>query len=117
MVTKAGSRGKRKRASINDVPKDLADRWELLTRVTSERLFEGRRKIKEAIGQRPYKGFPVAKGDLAERWAQIAHDQDALVELFQENAKFKEDGTILIPKELLKIMHEENRKRVDGGFE
>ena len=89
----------------------------MLTRIASERLFEGRAKIKEAIGQRPYKGLPVEENELSERWAQIANDQQALVELFQENATFKDDGTILVPKELLKIMHEQNKKRVEGGFE
>lgn len=116
MVTRAGARGRYTPASKKDIPEGLADKWDLLVKESSERLKRRRDDIKLAVGERPYKGLPVSENELAKRWAQIQHSPQDLMELFQENARFKKDGTVLVPKELIKAIRKQHKRRQEGGF-
>lgn len=116
MVTRAGARGRYTPAAKKDIPEGLADKWDVLVKESSQRLKKRREDIKKAIGERPYKGLPVSDTELAKRWSQIQHSKQDLVELFQENARFKKDGTVLVPRELIKTIKEQHRRRQEGGF-
>lgn len=117
MVTRAGSRRtpKSEVARLKDIPKDLAGRWELIRDFATDRIFAKRKQIKEAIGDRPYRGLPVDETELQARWAQIRNDTEALSEVFQSNAKFRPDGRVLVPKALIEGMVKQEKKRRDGG--
>ena len=92
------------------IPEGLADKWERMTKVASERLAEKRKRIMAAVGARPYRGLPVSEAELLSRYSQVRHDPQALVEILQENAKFKPDGRVLVPKALVEAMTSMERK-------
>lgn len=117
MVTRAGARGKLRPASKDEIPEGLADKWDVLVKRSAERLKMRRKDIKKAIGSRPFKGLPVSDAELQARWGQIKNNPQALAELFQENARFKKDGTVLVPKELMNTLREQHKKRREGGYD
>ena len=96
------------------IPKDTADKWERLTKLASERLFGKRKKIMAAVGNRPYQGLPVSEAELLSRYSQVRHDPAALFEILQENAKFKPDGRVLVPKALIESMKNMEKKIREG---
>ena len=106
---------KRKPAGT-EIPADLAGRWELIVDEVKKIIFEKRKRIKAAIGERPYQGLPVEKAELTARWAQIRHDVEGLTEVLQTNAKVKEDGRVLVPKALVKNMLEQEKGFREGGL-
>ena len=116
MVTKARIRGKKKGTQDSAIPSDLASRWETIVAEAAKRIFIKRKEMAKAIGQRPYRGLPVETSDLTARWAQIRHDTPALVEVFSGNAKFKEDGKVLVPTALIESITKEEEKFRKGGL-
>jgi hypothetical protein len=96
------------------IPKDTADKWERLTKLASERLFGKRKKIMAAVGNRPYRGLPVSEAELLSRYSQVRKDPQALLQILQENAKFKPDGRVLIPKALIATMTKMEKKIREG---
>ncbi|KKL92068.1 hypothetical protein LCGC14_1888400 [marine sediment metagenome] len=102
-------------SQLREIPTGIAARWELIVKLASERLHRKRKQISEVIGERPYKGLPVREEELDARWAQIRHEGDSLVEVFQSNAKFKPDGRVLVPKALIDGMIKQEKKKKDGG--
>lgn len=126
MVTRAGSRGlagrnttagRRGVARAEEVPKDLADKWDLLVDTAAKNLFITRKKLKEAIGSRPYRGLPVTEEELGARWSQIRQDVPALVEVLKSNAKYTVNGQVLVPKALIESIQEQELKRRKGGVD
>ena len=96
------------------IPKDTADKWERLTKLASERLFGKRKKIMAAVGNRPYRGLPVSEAELLSRYSQIRNDPEALLEILKENAKFKPDGRVMVPKALIESMKNMEKKIREG---
>ncbi len=96
------------------IPKDTADKWERLTKFASERLFGKRKKVMAAVGNRPYQGLPVSQAELLSRYSQVRKDPQALLQILQENAKFKPDGRVLVPKALIQTMTEMEKKIREG---
>lgn len=95
----------------------LASRWESMVKFASKRLYDKRKQMLAAIGSRPYKGLPVKEEQILSRFAQIQHDPQALAEVLKQNAMFKEDGRVLIPKDLVTKMKEMTQKLRKGGIE
>ena len=96
------------------IPKDTADKWERMTKIASERLFGKRKKIMAAVGNRPYRGLPVSEAELLSRYSQVRHDPEALLEILKENAKFKPDGRVMVPKALIESMKNMEKKIREG---
>ncbi len=117
MVTKARIKGKKKGTQDSAIPPDLASRWEMIVAEAAKRIFIKRKAMAKTIGQRPYQGLPVKASDLTARWAQIRHDSAALTEVLSGNAKFKEDGKVLVPSALIESMTKEEEKFRKGGLE
>ena len=117
MVTKARIKGTKKSVQDTAIPPDLASRWETIVAEAAKRIFIKRKEMAKAIGQRPYQGLPVEASDLTARWAQIRHDTPALVEVFSGNAKFKEDGKVLVPTALITSMIETENGFRRGGLD
>jgi hypothetical protein len=117
MVAKAKARGKKKDTQDNTIPPDLASRWETIVEEAAKRIFIKRKAMAKAIGQRPYRGLPVEASDLTARWAQIRHDTPALVEVLSENAKFKKDGKVFVPKALIESMTTTEDSFRKGGLD
>lgn len=93
-----------------------AERMERTVSILVTRLKEKRKNMLKAVGTRPYQGFPVSKKERLSRYSQIRRDAASLTQLFKENAKFKADGRVLLPKSLLKdIMSMEKTIRVGEG--
>lgn len=119
MATRAGQRKKRaaRVALLSEIPSDIASRWELIVDSVAKELQVSRRDLMASIGNRPYKGLPVDDSELQGRWGQIRHDRDALVEVLQANAKFKQDGRVLLPKKLIAGMITQEKKFREGGVD
>lgn len=98
-------------------PRELADRWEHIVREVGHRQFEKMKGIRKAIGQRPYKGVSASQKDMENRYGQIRHDPQALLDTLLDNAKFKTDGRVLLPKALIKQITEMEQRFRDGGYE
>ena len=96
------------------IPKDTADKWERMTQIASERLFGKRKRIMAAVGNRPYKGLPVSEAELLSRYSQVRNDPEALLEILKENAKFKPDGRVMVPKALIESMKNMEKKIREG---
>lgn len=96
------------------IPQDTADKWEQMTKISSERLFSKRKRIMTAVGTRPYQGLPVSETKLLSRYSQVRHDPQALLQILQENAKFKPDGRVLVPKALIESMKKMEKKIREG---
>ena len=96
------------------IPKNTADKWERLTKLASERLFGKRKQIMVAVGSRPYQGLPVSEAERLSRYSQIRKDPQALLQILQENAKFKPDGRVLVPKALIESMVKMEKKIREG---
>ena len=93
-----------------------AERMERTVSILVTRLKEKRDAMLQAIGKRPYQGFPVSKNERLSRYSQIRRDTESLTQLFKENAKFKADGRVLLPKSLIKdIMGMEKTIRIGEG--
>ena len=101
----------------DDIPAGLADKWEKMRDLAAGKMFDKRAKMKEAIGARPYRGLPVKEEDLLSRFSQIWHDQQALSQVLQENATFKPDGRVLLPKALLDAMRIMTKKLRESGVQ
>ncbi len=95
----------------------LSDRWELLVDLAAKRLFDRRKKIKEVIGARPYRGLPVSEDEVIGRYNVIRHDPEAMTNLLMENAKVKPDGRVLLPTELVSKMIKAEQKLRLGGYD
>ncbi|KKL16872.1 hypothetical protein LCGC14_2491220 [marine sediment metagenome] len=96
------------------IPQDTADKWERMTQIASERLFEKRKRIMAAVGTRPYQGLPVSEAELLSRYSQVRKDPQALLQILQENAKFKPDGRVLVPKALIESMKKMEKQIREG---
>lgn len=98
------------------IPQDTADRWDNLRNIASERMFWKRKRILAAVGERPYRGLPVGEAELLTRYSQVRNDPAAMAQILQENAKFKPDGRVLVPKALIESMKNmETRLREGTG--
>ncbi len=103
------------RQSDDLIPEGLADKWERMTSVSSQRLFDKRKRIMTAVGARPYKGLPVSEAELLSRYSQVRRDPKALMEILQENATFKPDGRVLVKRALVEAMVKmEGKVRTEG---
>ena len=103
------------RQADNLIPDGFADKWERMTSVSSQRLFDKRKNIMAAVGTRPYKGLPVSEAELLSRYTQVRRDPKALMEILQENATFKSDGRVLVKKALVEAMVKmEAKVRTEG---
>ena len=101
----------------DDIPAGLADKWEKMRDLAAGRLFDKRARMKEVIGARPYRGLPVKDEDQLSRFSQIWHDQQALSQVLQENATFKPDGRVLLPRALLDAMRIMTKKLRESGVQ
>ena len=103
---------------MSEVPKGLADKWDLLRDTVAEHLFEMRKTLKEAIGGRPYRGMPTDPNELAARWGEIRQGNlPALTEVIKSNVKYTADGRVLVPSALLDSMREQEERRRKGGLD
>lgn len=84
------------------IPTELSGRWEVLVKLAGERLYNKRKKMLEAIGERPYNALPLSDAEIKDRWGQIRRDENALASILAENVKVTEDGKLLIKNEFLK---------------
>ena len=87
-----------------DIPTGLADTWENLTKETGKLLFERRKKLLKAVGDRPMHGLPVSHQERLSQYNQIRHDPQELANLLAPNVRVKEDGRVLISKGLIKTL-------------
>jgi hypothetical protein len=88
------------------IPTELAGRWEVLVKLAGERLYNKRKKMLEAIGERPYNALPLTDTEVKDRWGKIRRDENALATVLAENVKVTEDGRLLIKNEFLKKAYE-----------
>jgi hypothetical protein len=91
-------------ATKQKIPTGLADTWETLTKETGRLLFERRKKLLKAVGDRPMHGLPVSHQERLSQYSQIRHDPQELANLLTPNVRVKEDGRVLIAKGLIKTL-------------
>ena len=90
----------------SDLSSGLASKFESVVDILANSLKEKRKELLTAIGERPYKGFPISLKERQARYKEIRNNPSALMEVFKGNAKFKPDGRVLIPKELIKTIQQ-----------
>jgi hypothetical protein len=91
-------------ATKQDIPAGLADTWETLTKEAGKLLYDQRKKLLSAVGERPYQGLPVSHAERLGHYNQIRHDPQELMNLLAPNVRVKEDGRVLIAKGLIKTL-------------
>lgn len=84
-----------------EIPTDLAGRLEMEVTGAAKALFGVRRKLREAAGKRSFLGEAMDDDEALARYAQIRHNQQGWTELLLSVARIKEDGRVLLPKELV----------------
>jgi short-subunit dehydrogenase involved in D-alanine esterification of teichoic acids len=115
MATKAGTRHKRTIATRDELPKTLADKWELIVPIVGKKLFDVRATMRQAMGAKPYKNLPVDEAEETKRWNEVRHDADEALRLFEDNVKHKPDGTVLLPKSLVEAIIRQEKARTQRG--
>ena len=94
----------------------MADKFEYVKNTSAERMYERLKAFRAAIGTRPYKGLPVDEKELTARYVQIRNDPVAWKKIIEENAKVKEDGSILLPKKFVSSLQSMEKKLRDKGL-
>lgn len=87
-------------------PAELADRLEQTVKGAAKLMLETSRSLREAAGPRPFLGEEVGSDKALGRYAQIRHDVQGWTKVLRSVAKIKEDGRVLLPKELVKTIKE-----------
>ena len=87
-----------------NLPAGLADRWETTVSEAAKHAYEARKRILEAIGERPYKGVPVDPNERLAQHMQLRQDSVALTELLRQNTITKPDGSIRVRKSFVGAM-------------
>lgn len=95
---------------------DKADEIEYIKNTAAEEMFDKLKKMREALGKRPYEGLPVDEEERMTRYLQIRKDPGALANLIRANSKIKEDGRVLVKKELVKQLQTLEDKARKVGF-
>jgi hypothetical protein len=106
------TREKARKYGPNEIPVDLAPRWEMIVRESAKALKDKRDKIKVAIGEKPYNSLPIDEDEAVTRYLQMRNDPELHSEALSTNIKKSKDGRILIKKDYLKAITDiENKIR------
>ncbi len=97
------------------IPADLADRMEMVSNISAQRLFARMKELRKNIGARPWRGLPVSTDELRERYASIRHDKEALSSVIGENSKVNKEGKLLVKRDLVKKFIEFEKPYRDAG--
>lgn len=88
------------------IPSALSERWEMLVKEAGKRIFDRRKKLITAVGDRPYRGVPTNEAEARQTWAQMRRDPEAIMEMLAENVRMKPAGGILFPKALIERLYD-----------
>ena len=106
-------------ASDNVKKKDIkgfSDNLEFIADSVAHNMFKRAMAVRKTMGVRPYRGIPVAKDEQMRRYLQVRRDSTALGQILGENTRVKDDGTLLLPKELVKRLGEMEGELRKGGL-
>lgn len=83
------------------VPAQLADKFDKIRKEAVVGLLERRMRLKDGVGERPYKGEPVPETEALVKFGQIRNDPVEWNLIIQKVGKRQEDGTVLMPKKMM----------------
>jgi len=95
-------------------PKALADRLDHAAKELGIRLFQKRKALLSAIGERPMGGLPVSENDRYIQYNELLQDPEGMAELVAKNVRAKEDGRVLVRKDFVKTINEMESQRRGG---
>lgn len=95
------------------LPKTEAERLEYISSTLAKRMFERRKEFLTTVATRPYKAEKATPQEMRMRMAEIRKDPAAFATMIQKVGRVKEDGRVLLPKDLIEpIMKLERELKV-----
>jgi hypothetical protein len=98
------------------VPAELADVFDRTRKEAVAIMLERRAKIKDGIGERPYKGEPVNDNEALVKFGDIANDPVEWALIIEKVGKRSDDGTVRMPKKLMAQVRKYNALLNEGVF-
>ena len=95
------------------VPKEMSALLEKQVKLTAQRLFDTRKKMKEIIGPRPFMGEEIDSDAAFGKYNQMRNDPQAWVQLLQGVVRYR-DGRVLLPNELIEATRKFEKRAREG---
>lgn len=95
-------------------PASPAERLENKAKLLADRMYERRKELVGAVGDRPYKGQPVSDDAKKARLGMIREDKDAWAQILMTVGRPKPDGRFLLPKKLVEEITKFEGERKQG---
>ncbi len=95
-LTNEKTKEMRKKKDAENIPTEMAPRWELIVQEATQRIKNKRAMIIEAIGDKPYQGLPLEEDEATRRYLQMRNDPELQAQALEENIQKAKDGRILI---------------------
>jgi hypothetical protein len=96
------------------IPPEFADKYDYVRKEVTERLLADHRAVQKRVGKRPYAGKELSAADKMAQYGRIRKDPAAWAQLIRRVGKRNENGTLLLPKELLAQTREFERELGQG---
>lgn len=97
-----------------EMPISAAEKLEYKRDEVAKALFNRRKELLKAAGDRPYDATPATKDAIRSRLAGMRNDPAAWGEILAKVAKPKEDGRYLLPKKLVEEVKNYERELREG---
>lgn len=79
----------------------LSEELELVAKEAARAMYENRKKVLNAVGERPFGGENISQADRLARFGGMRNDAVAWAQILPKIARVKEDGRVLINKKAL----------------
>ena len=95
----------------------FAERSKLVVDESVNSMFGKLLKMREVLGKQSYRSFPVGEDELTSRYVQVRHDRVGLAQVLGDNVRVKDDGRVLLSRELVERMIDTEGKLRKGGLQ
>jgi hypothetical protein len=86
---------------VTKAPPALADHLEAGVRGAAQAMVRKRREMRKAAGVRPFGGKAITEDESFAEYLKIRHNLIGWQDMLRSVARVKEDGRVLLPKELV----------------
>jgi hypothetical protein len=90
-----------KKKNSQNIPTEMAPRWELIVDEATQRIKNKRDLIIQAIGDKPYQGIPIDEDEAQIRYTQMRNDVELQSQALEPNVIKAKDGRLLINKKYI----------------
>lgn len=92
----------------------VADRKEEEVKMAAQELYRNRVKTREAWGKRPFMGEELDSDAAFGKYLQVRNNVQGWMQILQSAVRVKQDGRILLPRELVEATREYEARLKEG---